>query len=137
MKVKYMILGFLCFFLLCFTSLILVGFSSSEEPTSILKNPVSIPMEDGIKLSCDVYLPNAQGKFPVILIRTPYDKGQLSAVGDIFVSAKYAVLIQDVRGQGESEGKFYPFMSEKKDGLDTLNWIDQQPWSNGKVGIKL
>jgi len=135
MKFKYTILRFLCFFLLSFTALNLVGFSLSEEPTSILKNSVSIPMEDGIKLSGDLYLPGAQGKFPVILIRTPYDKGDLSAVGEVFASARYAVLIQDVRGQGKSEGAFYPFMSEKKDGLDTLNWIDQQSWSNGKVGI--
>jgi predicted acyl esterase len=105
------------------------------NPDITVKKDVPLVLSDGIKLYADIYLPAPEGKYPVILIRTPYNKEDLKAIGESFASAQYAVLIQDVRGQGKSEGQFFPFTSEKGDGLATLDWIELQPWSNGKTGI--
>lgn len=105
------------------------------NPGIAIKKDIPLVLSDGIKLYADIYLPAPEGKYPVILIRTPYNKEDLKAIGESFASAKYAVLIQDVRGQGKSEGQFFPFTAERGDGLATLDWIELQPWSNGKVGI--
>ncbi len=97
-----------------------------------------VPMRDGVKLSADVYRPNADGRFPVILLRTPYNKvsGGKSAVERMraLVAGGYVVVNQDVRGRGDSDGVFEPWRREGKDGYDTIEWCAAQPWSNGKVG---
>jgi predicted acyl esterase len=105
------------------------------NPGITVKKDVPLVLSDGIKLYADIYLPAPEGKYPVILMRTPYNKEDLKTIGESFASAQYAVLIQDVRGQGKSEGQFFPFTSEREDGLATLDWIELQPWSNGKIGI--
>lgn len=95
-----------------------------------------IPMRDGVKLAANLFRPAAAGRYPVILIRTPYGKGkELPRNYRIFVERGYAVVIQDVRGRYESEGEFDPFHQEPRDGDDTLNWIGRQAWSNGKIGM--
>lgn len=92
-----------------------------------------VPMRDGIKLSTDVYLPDAEGEFPVLLTRTPYDNYNPEQ-GYYFASRGYAVVMQDVRGRYDSEGEFYPFINEQKDGYDTQQWAATQQWSNGNIG---
>jgi len=92
-------------------------------------------MPDGPDLATDLYLPAREGKYPVILIRTPYSSKQLSDTGETFTKADYAVVIQNVRGRNGSSGNFLPFASEMNDGMATLDWINKQPWSNGKVGL--
>jgi len=101
---------------------------------------VAVPMRDGIRLLADVYRPAGGGRCPVILERTPYDR----TVGASFATqlnaprlaaAGYAVVIQDVRGRFGSEGDFYPFTAEADDGVDTIAWAAQQPWSTGDVGM--
>jgi putative CocE/NonD family hydrolase len=98
---------------------------------------VETPMRDGVKLVSNLWLPDAVGKFPTILIRTPYDKTpqfrrySLAA----YVKAGYAVMLQDTRGRGDSEGQFDFYFPEGKDGYDTIEWIAKQPWSNGRVGM--
>jgi putative CocE/NonD family hydrolase len=101
---------------------------------------VSTPMTDGTLLRADVYRPAASGRWPCVLLRTPYDKTQGSAFAQQvnvrrFVAAGYAVVIQDVRGRFESEGDFYPFVYEASDGADTLRWIHEQSWCSGRVGM--
>ena len=97
-------------------------------------NPV--PMRDGIKLSADIYLPSAETGYPVILLRTPYDNiaPRFVEIAQYFSSEGYGVVIQDVRGRFDSEGHFEPRVNEGKDGYDTIEWIADQPWSNGKIG---
>ncbi len=96
---------------------------------------VSVAMADGIALAADLYLPGGSTRFPTILIRGPYGRSGLAAVGEKFAASGYAVLIQDVRGTGDSGGEFYPFTYEREDGAATLEWIGRQPWSDGTVGI--
>ncbi len=51
-----------------------------------------------------------------------------------WASHGYAYVVQDVRGRGESDGEFYPFIYEAEDGYDTQTWCAEQSWSSGKVG---
>lgn len=93
-----------------------------------------VPMRDGIRLRAHLFRPAGTGRFPTVLVRTPYDKGSGLLQGyETFVDHGYAVLVQDVRGRYSSEGIFTPLTQEVNDGDDTLNWIARQTWSNGKV----
>jgi len=95
-----------------------------------------VTMRDGIRLSANVFRPAAQGRYPTVLIRTPYNKGtELTPNFQSFLDHGYAFVIQDVRGRYKSEGKFEPINQEIDDGDDTLNWIARQPWSDGNVGM--
>ena len=94
-----------------------------------------IPMRDGIKLSTDIYLPQTDGKVPLILIRTPYKKEMTEIQGRYYARRGYAVAVQDCRGRFGSEGVWEPFLNEAKDGYDAIEWLAAQPWSNGKVGM--
>lgn len=97
---------------------------------------VPVPMRDGVRLSANVFLPGARGRFPTILLRTPYNKGDAITAGyRAFVNHGYAVVVQDVRGRYRSGGKFEPINQEVNDGDDTLNWIAGQSWSDGGVGM--
>ena len=100
---------------------------------------VAVPMRDGIKLYANIYKPDADGKFPVILIRLPYGKNEpyciMPAYGKYFARKGYACVVQDVRGKYASQGKFEPFINEAADGYDTLDWIASQPWCDGNIGM--
>lgn len=97
---------------------------------------VKASMQDGVKLSADLYLPESPEKFPAILVRTPYGKKSrdLVEMAIFFAQRGYGVVIQDVRGKYSSEGSFYPFLKEAEDGYESLKWVAEQPWCNGKVG---
>jgi putative CocE/NonD family hydrolase len=95
---------------------------------------VMTPMRDGVRLAADVYLPAAQGRFPVLVTRTPYNKAGCRREAIYYAEHGYAVVAQDVRGRFASEGEFYAFLNEGRDGYDTIEWAAAQPWSNGKVG---
>ncbi len=129
--------------LLILTLVLSVTFSRAE---SVISKPdykvrlnlgVMIPMRDGVKLSSDFYFPEAEGKFPAILIRTPYNNStpRYDRYGKFYATRGYVVVIQDCRGRYDSEGKWYPFFGEEYDGYDTVEWIAKQPWSNGKIGM--
>ena len=100
---------------------------------------IRTPMRDGVELSGDVWMPAEGGPFPTIIIRTPYLKTM--AIGDFtlagwatyFAERGYAVVMQDVRGRGDSDGDFDFFFQEGEDGYDTIEWMAAQPWSNGDV----
>ncbi|MEM3615084.1 MAG: CocE/NonD family hydrolase [Candidatus Methanomethylicia archaeon] len=100
-----------------------------------------VPMRDGVKLSTDIYLPHKGGRFPVILIRTPYNKALQSEIKhgtrdvEFFVKNGYAIAIQDVRGRGDSDGEWHPFIYEGVDGYDTIKWIGDQDWCNGSIAM--
>jgi putative CocE/NonD family hydrolase len=97
-------------------------------------------MRDGTVLYADVYRPDFEGQFPVLLKRTPYDKSLpliiMLSLDPIYAASQgYVVILQDTRGRYTSEGDFYPFRDEASDGYDTVEWAASQSWSNGKVAM--
>lgn len=96
---------------------------------------VKVTMRDGVRLSTNIYRPDAEGAFPVLLVRTPYGNGVAGEKSRHYWAARgYVLIMQDTRGRYESEGVFYPAIYEAADGLDTQKWISEQPWCNGKIG---
>jgi len=121
----------------CLILLAAASFAGSvEDRGDYTFETVMVGMGDGVALSTDIYLPKAGGRFPAVLIRTPYDKSHPTGktLGESFTSQGIAVVAQDCRGRHASEGEFYAFVNERKDGLDTLKWLRSQPWHNGKTG---
>ena len=96
---------------------------------------VAAKMRDGVTLRADIYRPKADGKFPVLLVRTPYDKTGEMNFGLRAAARGYVVIAQDVRGRLTSEGEWYTFKNESQDGYDTVEWAAALPYSNGKVGM--
>jgi len=96
---------------------------------------VMIPMKDGASLAANLFLPETDGKVPAILMRTPYGKGnEQSKHGKRYAANGYAVVLQDCRGRGDSQGIWEPFLYDRSDGYDTQQWVGQQAWSNGEIG---
>jgi uncharacterized protein len=104
-------------------------------PTVTIEHGVAVKMRDGTILRADIYRPNAPGKFPIILTRTPYDKHHDDVFGLKGVARGYVVINQDVRGRYTSEGEWYPFLHESEDGYDTVEWAAALPYSDGRVGM--
>jgi hypothetical protein len=97
---------------------------------------VKIPVRDGIRLNGTLYKPKEiQEPLPVIFTFTPYVADTYHERGMYFASNGYIFLGIDVRGRGNSEGVFEPFVNEGKDGSDVVEWVSQQPWSNGEVAM--
>ncbi len=95
---------------------------------------VRIPMRDGVELSANISRPKAEGKFPVVLVRTPYGKGNgEDDDGKDQAAGGYAFVIQDCRGTGQSAGAWEPGVNERADGLDTHKWILAQDWCDGNI----
>jgi uncharacterized protein len=110
---------------------------AQQSYAAITQNGVPMKTRDGVTLYSDIYRPKAEGKFPVILMRTPYDKSVSGTAASAYQIAThgYVVIIQDVRGRYTSEGDWYPFRHESSDGYDTIEWAAALPSSNGKVGM--
>lgn len=99
---------------------------------SYTKETYMVPMRDEIKLATDVYLPDEiDSTSGSILIRTPYNKNDMN-MGD-WADSGWPTSVQDMRGRYASEGIDTVFRNAHTDGPDTLKWIAQQDWSNGKV----
>ncbi len=96
-------------------------------------------MRDGVVLRANVYRPEGEGQWPVLLTRLPYGKDLPlgSSVLDPAQVARrgYVVIVQDTRGRAMSEGEWSPFVNEALDGYDTIEWAAQLRYSNGKVGM--
>jgi len=108
----------------------------SKPEYSFRKETVMVPMRDGINLSTDIYFSESdQNKFPVILVRTPYKKEMEELKGTYFSKRGYIVAVQDVRGRFASEGTWEPFVNEVEDGYDSIEWLAEQEWCNGKIGM--
>lgn len=93
-------------------------------------------MRDGAKLAANVYFPEGDGPFPVLLNRTPYGKDTALRAKRVtsYVEAQYVVVHMDVRGRGNSEGVFDSNFQEIEDGFDSIEWCGTQSWSTGSVG---
>jgi putative CocE/NonD family hydrolase len=108
---------------------------AAENYEVVIERNVAAKMRDGVTLRADIYRPKAEGKFPVLLVRTPYDKTNESSFGMKAAARGYVVVEQDVRGRFASEGEWYTFKNESPDGYDTVEWAAALPYSNGKVGM--
>ncbi len=102
-----------------------------------MQEAVRIPMRDKVELIATVALPEKEGKYPAIIIRTPY--GRESSMDYAALAREdYAVVIQDVRGRNESGGEAMAFVNDGWctlcDGYDTVEWAARQPWCDGSVG---
>ncbi len=100
-----------------------------------VERDLPLQMRDGVTLRADVCRPKADGKFPVLLTRTPYDKREVIDFCLKGAARGYVVVVQDVRGRYASEGDWYPFKYETQDGYDTVEWAAALPYANGKVGM--
>ncbi len=104
-----------------------------------LQRAVPLRMSDGIVLAADHYFPPEPGPHPTLLMRQPYGRDIASTVVYAhpawFARQGYNVVIQDVRGRGGSEGEFYPFRNEERDGAETIAALRQRPECNGKIGM--
>ncbi|HEY9670612.1 MAG TPA: CocE/NonD family hydrolase [Waterburya sp.] len=106
---------------------------------NVKKETASMLTRDAVRLDADIYRPDAEGKFPVLLMRQPYGRAIASTVvyahPTWYAANGYIVVIQDVRGRGTSQGEFKLFLHETQDGEDTVNWAAALPGSTGQVGM--
>ena len=108
----------------------------------VVKKDLMVPMSDGTLLATDIYLPAlagapAPGPFPTILHRTPYDKNAVERrfeYSRYFARHGYAAVMQDVRGTFGSQGRMDFLVNEASDGFDSADWVNNQPWCNGRIG---
>ncbi len=108
---------------------------SETEYNVIEELDVRVPMRDGVLLSTNIYRPDVPGRYPVLLMRSPYGNGgKGNKLAAYAVSRGYVVVLQDTRGRYESEGVFDAMQPEAEDGYDTQQWIGAQIWCNGKIG---
>ena len=102
-----------------------------------LVHGVLAPMRDGTRLALDLIRPNAPGAYPVVLVRTPYDKTREHVKPFLRSLAErgYIVAVQDTRGRFNSDGVFFPYRDDRADGYDTVEWVAAQGWCDGNVGM--
>ena len=123
-----------CLFSLAF-ALSTVASMAQTALQFVVEKGVAMKTRDGVTLRADIYRPSADGQYPVLLTRTPYNKDNMSPIGRNGAARGFIVVIQDVRGRYTSEGDWYPFKYEINDGYDTVEWAAALPHSNGKVGM--
>ena len=121
--------------LLAFALLPCIAAPAQTSSDIDIQRNVTMKTRDGITLHADIYQPAADGTYPVLLTRTPYDKNNSADFGRRGALRGFIVVIQDVRGRYTSEGEWYPFKNEINDGYDTVEWAAALPHSNGKVGM--
>jgi putative CocE/NonD family hydrolase len=112
--------------------------SPAGEYEVLVSKNVMVPMRDGVRLATDIYRPAhngvpVEGKFPVVLERTPYNKDGFS-FHEGYVREGYIVVVQDTRGRYASEGRWRLLADDVNDGFDTAKWIGAQPWCSCKIG---
>jgi putative CocE/NonD family hydrolase len=108
---------------------------AADQYAVTLERDVKVKMRDGVTLRADIYRPQAEGKFPVLLQRTPYNKHNAVDFALKAVAHGYVVIVEDVRGRYASEGEWYTFKNESIDGYDTIEWAAALPYSDGRVGM--
>ncbi len=127
-------------FLACWIAVTAVSWGWAEEGLEVRNLfDARVPMRDGVTLSADIWLPLPEGRYPVLLMRTPYLKTmarlKFPDLGHYFASRGYVLAVQDVRGRGDSDGEFGFLPDDNEDGYDTVEWLARQPWSSGRVGM--
>jgi len=94
---------------------------------------VKVRMRDGVDLSATIFFPKKASRYPVVLIRTAYNR--VNYVDTSFPTNGMILVVQDCRGRYESGGEWVPLVNETSDGYDTIRWLRRQPWCNGKIGM--
>ncbi len=127
-------------------ALVITGASSGfraatfdADSVSVEKN-VMVPMRDGVRLATDVYRPAADGRpvpgrFPLLLMRTPYNKDGSAEQAQFFARHGYIVAVQDERGAYGSEGVLTKYIGYGADGYDAIEWLAKLPYTDGQVGM--
>jgi len=120
--------------------LISTAAARDAEYQVVVEKDTMVAMRDGVRLATDLYLPArtnvvAEGRFPIILTRTPYNKDGIQGFGRYFASRGYVFVAQDTRGRYKSEGIWHWLTDDGRDGWDCADWIARQPWSDGKIGM--
>ena len=115
------------------------------EAISIKETRVMMPMRDGIRLCTDIYRPKTDKKVPIIFSRTPYnfnswgdgeEKTRTRQRAYEAVKRGYAYVVQNERGRYFSEGEWDILGTPVTDSYDAFTWMQNQPWSNGKIGLQ-
>lgn len=133
-------------FFLCFTAQAQDTINSYRKlaEIAVIDQKMMIPMRDGVRLATDIYRPKGNGKYPVILSRTPYNfnswvDGKMTSrsFDDAYEAVKrgYVYVVQNERGRFFSEGEWDILGTPLTDGDDTFSWLAAQGWSNGKIGL--
>jgi putative CocE/NonD family hydrolase len=114
------------------------GAAARESHANIaVERRVEIPLRDGVKLRATLFRPDAPGRFPAIVYRTPYGQESDAKESGFPIQAArrgYLVFLVDVRGRYTSDGEFEAYRNEKADGFDVVEWAAKHPRSNGRVG---
>jgi putative CocE/NonD family hydrolase len=109
------------------------GVANAQTCDALIEFNTAVKMRDGVVLRADVFRPRGEGKHPVILFRTPYNRITMQPVGCRVAARGYVAVIQDVRGRFASGGAWYPMAFEGQDGYDTVEWAAALPYSDGRV----
>ncbi len=120
--------------ILLISALLLPASLVGQSAPGVERN-VAMKTRDGVTLRADIYRPAGDGPFPVLLVRTPYNKDGTAAFGKLAIARGFMVVAQDTRGRYASDGDWYPFKYESNDGYDAVEWAAALPHSNGKVGM--
>ncbi|MGH9629866.1 MAG: CocE/NonD family hydrolase, partial [Bryobacteraceae bacterium] len=101
----------------------------------VSRQTVKVPMRDGVLLATDIYNADEARPAPVLLCRTPYNKDGQQKLAEKYADRGYVVVVQDCRGRYASGGDYTPYNDDRQDGYDTIEWINRQPWSDGRAGM--
>jgi len=127
-RISYRMIAWLLVFFLSLSSVACSSF--------IFEGDVPVTMSDGVVLPVNIARPADDGKYPVILLRTPYGKpGEDNGDMKSYAQAGYVMVVQDCRGTGKAGGEWEPFLHDPQDGLETQAWIAEQPWCDGRIGL--
>jgi uncharacterized protein len=115
------------------------GIRAATYSVRVLHNATMIT-SDGVPLVADIYRPQPDEPRPTILVRIPFSRSfkndlGAAAIGKFWASRGYNVVIQGSRGRYKSGGDYYPLRNERRDGIETLRWLAQQPWFDGRLGM--
>ena len=123
--------------IMVFASSTVIGQVESTEDVEIdFTFNQKIPMRDGVHLASYIWKPAAMDKpLPVIFSLTPYTIEMAYKEGPFMAENGYVFVLVDVRGRANSEGEFWPWEKDGRDGYDVVEWIAKQPWCDGQVGM--
>jgi uncharacterized protein len=113
--------------------------AANGHVNTVVERELMVTTRDGVRLATDVYRPEGPGPFPTLVYRIRGSRSAAFIVGLLLlnpleaVRRGYAVVVQEVRGRAGSESRWHPFVHERKDGEDCLEWVLAQPWCDGRL----
>jgi predicted acyl esterase len=113
----------------------LSSWHSCATDTAFAHKEYMTEMRDGANLAMSVYTPHGEGPWPVVLMRTPYNKANAERHAQRYLDAGYVFAIQGCRERYLSEGRYVPFENDMEDGYDTVEWLAKQSFCTGKIGM--